>query len=217
MKLIFTIDLDAFFTSCEELKQPHLKNIPIVTGNDLNGRGVVATANYKARSYGIHSGLPLFKAKKMYDNLVILPVDMQFYHEKSIQVFSIVAQYSNIMEIASVDECYVDVTTLAQKRKPLEIASIIKDRIKRKTGLTTSIGISTNILLSKIASNMDKPDGITTLYPHEIKAKLWPLKLNKMYMLGKSSEKLFNEFNIYTIGDLANLNKDSVVYNNLNI
>jgi len=214
-KLIFTIDLDAFFASCEEIKKPEIKNKPMVVGKELNGRGVVSSANYLARKYGIKSSTPFFKAKQLCPNLVILDTDFDFYEKMSNKVFNVIESFTKIIEIGSIDECYVDVTFLTKKNKPIEIAKMIKKKIKEETGLIVSIGISTNILLSKIASGFDKPNGITTLYKHEIKEKLWPLDLIKMHMLGPSTKEKLNSENIMTIGELSKLKSNRELYEKL--
>ncbi len=214
-KLIFTIDSDAFFISCEELRNPELKKIPAVVGNELNGRGIVVTGNYKARKYGIHAGMPLFKARELIPDLSVIPSDFEFYIEMSNKIFDIINKYTKIMEVGSIDECFIDVTDSINKYKPIELATKIKNDVKRNTKLTVSIGISTNLILSKMASSMDKPDGITTLWKHEIKNKLWPLPINNLFMVGKSTSKLFLENKIKTIGDLANLDTNKNIYSEL--
>ncbi|BDU67605.1 MAG: DNA polymerase IV [Candidatus Tyloplasma litorale] len=212
-RLIFTIDLDAFFASCEEIKNPLLKNKPMVVSKQINGKGVVTTSNYQARNLGVKSGMPLFKAKKMVPNIFIVEPDYEFYQKKANQVFKIINNYSNILEIASIDECYVDLTRLAKKYSPILIAKKIKEQIFKETNLIVSIGISTNVILSKIASSLDKPNGITTIYKHEIPHKLWTLNINKLYMVGKSSSEILYKYNINKIRDLANLKLNNEKYN----
>ncbi len=211
-RLIFVIDLDAFFASCEELRHPQYKDIPMAVGNEINGRGIVTTSNYAARSYGIKSGMPLFKARELYKDLTVMPVDYVYYQGKANEVFNIIKSYSDLIEFASIDECYVDLTELGNKRKPIQIARDIALKVKKETGLSVSIGISTNILLAKMASNLDKPNGISTLYKHEIETKLWPMPVGELYMVGnKSSEKLI-DLDIKTIKDLALIKEDKVRY-----
>ncbi len=202
-KLILTIDLDAFFASAEELRHPEYKDKPMVVGKELNGRGMVVTANYKARELGIHAGMPLFKARDILPNIKLVNTDYEYYQEKANEFFNVVLEFTKKVQIASIDECYVDATELTKQYKPLEIARMIKNRVRNKTGLVTSIGISTNILLSKMASNFDKPDGLSTLYKHEIQEKLWPLSVGKMHMIGKKTTELLNKHGIDTIGKLA--------------
>ncbi|NQX83470.1 MAG: hypothetical protein HRS50_02065 [Mycoplasmataceae bacterium] len=153
-----------------------------------------------------------FFIKKLVPDIIIIPSDFSFYQKKANEVFKIIMSFSNIIEFASIDECYVDVTKLTIKYKPINIAIMISNQIKKETGLSVSVGISTNILLSKIASSLNKPNGITTLYKHEISNKLWPLPINKMYMIGKSSSTKFINNGINTIGDLAKLNINSQKY-----
>lgn len=211
-KLIMTIDLDAFFASCEELRHPEIVGKPMVVGFELNGRGVASTANYAARELGAKSGKPLFKLRELIPNLIVITPDHEHYQQKANDVFEIIMQFSNKIEIASIDECFVDLTNMTDKYKPLEIANIIKTKIKNKTGLIVSIGISTDLMLSKIASSMDKPNGITTLWKHEIKDKLWNLSLNRLHMLGVKTVEKFNNFDINTIGQLATLKENDHLY-----
>ncbi len=214
-KLILTIDIDAFFAQAEEKRNPKYKGLPICIGNELNGRGVVSTANYISRALGIKSGMPLFKARKICPNLILVEADHEYYLEKANEVFDVIMKYSDKVQVASIDECYVDATKLTNKYKPIEIAKVIQRDIFIKTGLTTSVGISTNILLSKMASNLDKPMGITTLYKHEIPKKLWSLPIKDMYMIGeKTSEKLIAR-GINTIGDLATIKDSQEKYNEI--
>ncbi len=210
--LILTIDLDAFFAQAETLKHPEYKKIPIAVGNEIKGRGIVSTANYKAREYGVKSGMPLFKAKELCSELKVVPVDFEYYQQKANEVFNVISKFSNKIEFASIDECYIDVTSMVDKYKPIEIAKLIYFEVLNKTNLTVSIGISTNVLLSKVASNFNKPSGISTLFKHEIEDKLWPLPVSSLYMVGnKTSEKLI-ENNINTIKDLALLKNNQEKY-----
>ncbi len=214
-KLILTIDLDAFFASCEELRNPIYKGKPMVVGKELNGRGIASTANYAARKYGIKSGMPLFKIRKILPNIIVIPPDHKYYQDQANKVFEIVKSFSDLTEFASIDECYVDVTNLTNKLKPIEIAKLISNKIYQKTNLTVSIGLSNNIILSKIASGINKPKGITTLFSSEIKNKLWKLDVKKLYMIGESTRNKLNENGIFTIGDLANLKNDFEKYSKL--
>lgn len=214
-KLIMTIDLDAFFASCEELRHPEVKGQPMVVGFELNGRGIASTANYAARKFGIKSGMPLFKVRKLVPNVIVITPDHDYYQKLANEVFNIVHSFSEIIEVASIDECFVDFTKLTTKYKPLEIAKMVKDKIYKETNLVVSIGMSTNLFLSKQASGIDKPNGITTLWKHEIKDKLWPLNIGELYMVGKKSKEKFEENGILTIGDLANLKNDKDKYTSL--
>lgn len=212
-KLIFTIDLDAFFASCEELRHQELKNEPIVIARELNGRGIAVTANYPARSLGVKTGMPLFQIREFAPKIKVINPDYEFYQKKANEVFKTIMTFSEIIEIASIDECYLDVTKLTDKYKPIQLAKIIQTTVKEKTGLAVSIGISTNIVLSKMASDMDKPKGITTLFKHEIPTKLWPLKVGKLYFVGRKTADKLVSHNINTIGELANIKSNAEKYN----
>ncbi len=212
-KLYFTIDLDSFYISCEQLLNPKIADVPAVVGSELNGKGVISTSNYKARELGIYGAMPIFKAKKIYPNLLVIKPKPNFYIEMNTKVFSIVKDYSEKMEVVSIDECYVDVTNLSNKYKPIELAKKIKKDILDKTGLNVSIGISTNILLSKMASSMDKPNGITTLWKHELKDKLWNKPIKYLFMVGERTSEYFISQGIKTIGDLVVIGNNPAKYN----
>lgn len=211
-KLIFTIDLDAFFASAEELRNPGINNQPLAVGYDFKGKGIVTSGNYLAREYGVKAGMPLFKAKELCPKIKIIQPDMEYYERLSNAVFETILTFTHKVEIVSVDECYVDVTDLLRRYEPLKIASIIKNKVFEETNLVVSIGISTDIALSKMASGMAKPNGICTLYRHEIEEKLWPLDISKLYFVGRMSVPKFNDNGIYTIGDLANIDLNSKEY-----
>ncbi len=211
-KLIFTIDLDAFFASAEEQRNPKLIGKPMGVGHELNGRGVVTTSNYEARKLGIKAGMPLWKVKKITNNFTLVEPDYEYYQEKANEFFRVVMEFSDKVQIASIDECYVDVTKLTNRFRPIEIALMIQNKVIEKTGLSCSVGISTNILLSKMASNLDKPKGVSTLYKHEIPVKLWPMEINEMHMIGdKTAAKLIDN-GIKTIGDLAKIKDNLELY-----
>lgn len=214
-KVIFTLDIDAFFAQVEENKNPNFKNKPIAVGKKLNNKGIVATCNYKAREYGVHGGMPYFKAIKLCPELIFLDSNFTEYQEYSEEIFQICSKFTNKIQVASIDEAFLDVTNFLKNTTPLEYAKKIQNQIFEKTNLTTSIGISDNLELSKMASSMKKPFGIETLYKNEIKYKLWSLPIRKLYYVGRASEEIFIQNNIKTIGDLANINNNSLLYENI--
>lgn len=213
-RIIFTIDIDAFFAQVEEIKNPKYKNKPIVIGKLLNNRGIISTSNYAARKFNIYSGQPIYKAKQKVKDLIIIEPDNKKYVEEANKVFTIISKYSNKIQISSIDECFLDVTNFLKLKKihPIEYAKKIQKEIFEKTKLTVSIGISNDKILSKIASNFDKPFGISTLFKYEIKNKLWNLDINKMYGIGLKTEIKLKTENINKIGDLANLKKNNNKY-----
>lgn len=203
--------MDAFFASVEEKRNPALYGKPVVIGGDGNPskRGVVSTANYEARKYGIHSAMPLRMAYKLCPHAVFLPVDYEAYAAASQEFKSVLLACTALMENAGIDEAFLDISELPET--PESIAAKIKIGIKEKTGLTCSIGIAGNKLLAKIASDMQKPDGLTIITKDDIKNKLWPLPIRKLYGIGPKTEIYLKNIGIETIGQLATLPLDTLV------
>ncbi|MEN6487410.1 MAG: DNA polymerase IV [Smithella sp.] len=208
---IFHIDMDAFFAAVEEKRNPHLKGKPVVIGGmgDPSKRGVVSTANYEARKYGIHSAMPLRTAYKLCPQAIFLPVDYEAYVAASRQFKSVLLTVTDIMEDVGIDEAYLDVSDKAEGTEV--IAERIKTGIYKKTGLTCSIGIAPNKLLAKIASDMQKPDGLTILTENDIESRLWPLPIRKLFGLGPKTEERLKKTGIETIGQLAALPRELLI------
>ena len=208
---IIHIDMDAFFAAVEEQRNPALIGKPVVIGGsgDPTKRGVVSTANYEARKHGIHSAMPMMTAYKLCPQAVFLPVDYQAYVAASAQFKSTLLSVSPIIEDIGIDEVYLDVSELTDL--PEVIASRIKSGIKEKTGLTCSIGIAANKLLAKIASDMQKPDGLTILTEGDIESRLWPLPARKVYGIGPKTEAYLKTIGIETIGQLALLSLETLL------
>lgn len=199
------IDMDAFFAAVEEKRDPSLCGKPVVIGGRGNPsqRGVVSTANYEARKYGIHSAMPLRTAFKLCPSAVFLPVDYEAYAAASQEFKSILLNVTPLMENAGIDEAFLDISALSQNTEI--IAAQIKAGIKEKTGLTCSIGVAGNKLLAKIASDMQKPDGLTIIEENDIAEKLWPLPIRKLYGIGPKTESHLKNIGVETIGQLADL------------
>ena len=168
MRRILHIDMDAFFAAVEEKRHPELKGKPVVIGGsgDPTKRGVVSTASYEARKYGIHSALPLRTAYNLCPEAVFLPVDYEEYSRVSQIIKNALKEISPIMEDVGIDEAFLDISEIDKPSE--EIAQEIKKRIMEETGLTCSIGIASNKLLAKIASDMQKPDGLTIIAEKDI-------------------------------------------------
>ncbi len=200
---IIHIDMDAFFAAVEEKKNPALIGKPVIIGGggNPNKRGVVSTANYEARKYGVHSAMPLRAAYKLCPHAIFLPVDYEAYSTASQQFKSVLLEITPIIENAGIDEAFLDVSELAET--PEITAARIKTGIKEKTGLTCSIGIAPNKLLAKIASDMHKPDGLTIFNEANIENLLWPLPIRKLYGIGPKTETYLKNIGIETIGELA--------------
>lgn len=211
MRRILHIDMDAFFAAVEEKRNPDLKGKPVVIGGmgDPSKRGVVSTANYEARKYGVHSALPLRTAYKLCPHAVFLPVDYEAYEAASHQFKTVLLNITSIIEDVGIDEAYLDISDEADTNEM--IVEKIKTGIFEKTGLTCSIGIAPNKLLAKIASDMQKPNGLTVFTGNDIETKLWPLPIRKLYGIGPKTEEHLKAMKIETIGQLALLSVESLI------
>lgn len=212
MRQILHIDMDAFFAAVEEKRHPELKGKPVVIGGsgDPTKRGVVSTASYEARKYGIHSALPLRTAYKLCPEAVFLPVDYNEYSRVSQIIKDTLKEISPIMEDVGIDEAFLDISEI--NKTPEEIAQEIKEKIKDEIGLTCSIGIAPNKLLAKIASDMQKPNGLTIIINEkDIKDRIWPLAVRKLWGVGPKTEESLKQIGITTIGELASLPVDRLI------
>jgi len=213
MGRILHMDMDAFFAAVEELRHPELSGKPLVIGGsgDPTKRGVVATASYEARKYGIHSAMPLIKAYKLCPHAVFLPVDFKEYSRVSHIIKEALAEFSPVMEDVGIDEAFLDISEV--DKPPEQIAQEIKKRIKSTTGLTCSIGIAPNKLLAKIASDMQKPDGLTIITGGDVETRIWQLPVRKLWGVGPKTEAYLKGMNIHTIGELASVPLDILIEN----
>lgn len=203
MRRILHVDMDAFFAAVEQRRHPELAGKPLVIGGrgDPTERGVVSTASYEARKFGIHSAMPLRTAYHLCPDAIFLPVDYPEYARVSARIKAILRSFSPVMEDVGIDEAYLDLTSA---EGPVEdIAGDIKRRIREATGLTCSIGIAPNKLLAKIASDMQKPDGLTVIGEEDIEARIWPLPARKIPGVGPVTEAHLRGMGIETIGQLA--------------
>lgn len=205
MQIIFHIDLNAFYASAEISVDPSLAGKPLVVSGN-NRRSIVSTASYEARAYGIHSAMPLFKAKELCKDLIIKPVNFDLYRKLSNEFFELIASYSCILEVASIDECYVDFTEYIKQNNihPYHLAKEIQEKVLHQLKLKCSIGIAPNKFMAKMASDMKKPMGITILNKKNYKELLWPLDVSEMFGIGKKTYPKLKEVGILTIGDVAN-------------
>ncbi len=201
-QIIFHIDLNAFFASCEMAQDETLREKPLGIGGTTS-RGVLSTANYVARKFGIHSGMSVAEAKRLCPSIVLLPGNFDLYHEYSNKFFALLGEYVKDIEKGSIDEGYLDVTELSGKIHPLDLANEIQERLVKEHNLPVSIGIAPNMFLAKMASDMKKPLGITVLRKRDIEEKLWPLPIEDMYGIGKKTYPNLKRIGIHTIGDLV--------------
>lgn len=203
MRRILHVDMDAFFAAIELRRHPELTGKPVVIGGrgDPTQRGVVSTASYEARRYGIHSAMPLRTAYHLCPEAVFLPVDYEEYSRVSATIKALLREMTPILEDVGIDEAFADISAMDQPSEA--VAQAIKDRIKNATGLTCSIGIAPNKLLAKIASDLQKPDGLTILEEADIPTRIWPLPARKIPGVGPKTEAHLKEMGIETIGQLA--------------
>jgi len=205
--------MNAFFASCEQAVNPDLKHKPIIVGGDPSRRsGIVLACSYEAKKFGVKTTMPLYQALKLCPNAIIVKSTIGLYSEMSKKVMTIFDDYTPLKEQLSIDEAFLDMTgTEHLFGKPIEAAQMIQNRIMNDLDLGSSVGISSNKLLAKMASDMKKPMGITTLYTYEIQEKLWGLPVGELYGIGKKTVPKLNSLGIKTIGDLANANKGALV------
>ncbi len=203
-RVYFHIDLNAFFANAEILLDPSLKGKPVAVSGQTR-RSVVSTASYEARSFGVHSAMPITEAQKLCRDLIIVEPHFHWYRELSEDFMRIVKKYTVLVEQASIDECYADMTdTIMTYPKPLDLAWKIQKEILNDLHLPCSIGVGPNMFLAKMASDMKKPLGITVLRIREVPQKLWPLPIGEMRGIGRKTVPDMEEIGIHTIGDLAN-------------
>lgn len=200
---IIHIDMDAFYAAVEQRDNEALRGKPVIIGGTGN-RGVVATASYEARRFGVHSAMSMVEARRRCPEGIFLPCDHEKYSQVSMELQRIFSEFSPIVEPLSLDEAFLDVTGMEQLYdNPKEIASCIKKRIKSELRLTASAGVAPNKFLAKLASDMQKPDGLVIVHPGEEEAVLRELPITSMWGVGKAMAQVLRAQGIYTIGQLA--------------
>ncbi len=208
VRQIIHLDMDAFYASVEMLDNPALKGKPVIVGGPRQ-RGVVSAASYEARKYGVHSAQPMATAMTLCPQGTFLPVRMARYKEISDQVFEIFFRFTPLVEPLSIDEAFLDVTGSQKLFGPAEeIARQIKKLVREETGLTISAGVAPSKLVAKIASDFQKPDGLTIVNEVDVRLFLEPLSIDKLWGVGKVTQKDLSLLNVKTIGDLSRLPKD---------
>jgi DNA polymerase-4 len=214
-KVIFLVDMNAFFISCETTRNHDLMGKPAAVAGDPQKRsGIILAANYEARKFGVRTAMVVHEALKLCPGMLLVPPDHSFYQYKSHEVMKLFSNYTPVVQQNSIDEAWLDMTgTEALFGTPLDAAAKIMEDIKVNLGLWCSIGISENKFLSKMAADMKKPLGITELWKRDIKEKLWPMPIGAMYGVGAKSSEKFNHLGIKTIGELANLEKNYLYKN----
>jgi len=195
--------MDAFFSAIEQRRHPELAGKPVVVGGDGDPtkRGVVSTASYEARKFGIHSAMPLRTAYHLCPDATFLPVDYDEYSRVSGEIKATLKEVTSLFEDVGIDEAFLDISSV--DRASDEIAKEVKRRIMEAADLTCSVGIGPNKLLAKIASDLEKPDGLTIVTEKDIEARIWPLTARKLWGVGPKTEAYLKEMGVKTIGELA--------------
>jgi DNA polymerase IV len=204
-RVIFLVDMNAFFIGCEMTRSPELKGKPAAVAGDPKRRsGIILAANYEARKFGVKTTMVLHEAQRLCPGLLLVPPDHSFYENKSQEVMKILSRYSPLIQQNSIDEAWLDLSGCeALFGNPMQIAKSIMKDILDELDLWCSIGISENKFLAKMASERKKPLGITEIWEKDVQSKIWPLPAREMYGIGKQTEKKLQELGIYTIGDIA--------------
>ena len=213
--IVWHCDADAFFAACHVATEPTLGGRPLVVGGDPKTRhGIVLTATYEARRFGVKTAMPLGQALRLCPELTVLPPNGVLYQQFSQRLRGIWDEFSPLVEPASIDEAWLDVGRGALSRfgdDPVAGARALKERVRQELSLTVSVGVSTNKMLAKQASDMDKPDGLTVLFPSDVPARLWPLDVGALYGIGPRRAERLRGVGIHTIGDLAQADHDVVI------
>ena len=202
-KVIMHIDLNAFFASCEVIRDPSLAGLPLLIGH--TGRsGIVSTASYEARAYGCHSGQPMFQALRLCPKAKVIPVDYDYYSMMSLSFFSYLKRFTLLVEPASIDEGFADMSEAVKgKEDPESFFRSLQSELKKETGLGCSIGVAPTKWLAKMASDLKKPMGLTILRKKDIPNLLYPLPIESFWGVGKKTSPRLREMGIASIGDFA--------------
>ncbi|WP_041017638.1 DNA polymerase IV [Criblamydia sequanensis] len=210
-RIILHIDMDAFFASIEIAENPHLKGLPIIVGGNPDRRGVVSTCSYEARVYGVHSAMPLHEAKKLCPKAIFITGNYSLYKNYSEKIMKILTKVCPIVEIVSIDEAYLDFTNFVDEEHILEIGQEIKNQIFYKTGLTSSIGIGSCKLISKMASSFQKPNGLLQIKSGLEVEFLKPLDIGKLPGVGTKTEEHLRKKGFFKISDLQEASLEKLI------
>lgn len=209
--MILHIDMDAFYASIEQRDQPELAGRPVIVGGTPEGRGVVAAANYVVRKFGVHSAMPTATALRLCPQAVVLPVRMSHYVDVSRQIRDIFFRYTPLVEPLSLDEAFLDVSGSESLFGTAEqIARRVKQEIERETALVASVGVAPNKFLAKIASDLQKPDGLVIVPPERVQDFLDPLPVGRLWGVGKVTGRVLDRLGIRTIGQLRRLARETL-------
>lgn len=203
------VDLDAFFPSCEQRENPNLIGKPVIVGADPKegmGRGVVSSASYEARKFGIKSAMPIARAFRLCPEGIYLRPNFTLYEKVSSGVMEILKKYADKFQQAGIDEAFLDVSSMGSYEKAVNAANGLKNEIKEKEKVTVSVGIAPNKMIAKMASDENKPNGVTVVKPDDIEGFIYPKSVRKVWGIGPKTEAVLNGMGVKTIEDLAKAN-----------
>jgi DNA polymerase IV len=207
-RLIFHVDINAFYARVEEIDHPQYQGHPIAVAPPRS-QAIITTCNYVARSYGVKSAMSVLEAKKLCPQLIVTGLHFDRYQEMSDAFITLCESFCDVIEVASVDECYMDMSEVVkQYKRPLDAAIELQKQIKDQLQLNVSIGIASNKFLAKVASDLKKPNGISIIRDNELKSKLWPLPLPSIVGVGKKMNEILSSYHIYTVSDLMNMSDE---------
>jgi len=217
-RVVMLVDLDYFFAQAEEIRNPAIRGKPVVVcvySGRSEDSGAVSTSNYVARGYGVKSGMPIIQAKRKLENVeaVFLPVDHVYYDRVSEKVMDVLRSYADRFEQVGVDEAFAEATqrTDGDFEKARGLAQVMKDKLKAQLSLSCSIGVGPNKLVSKVAADEQKPDGLTVIKPDQVEQFLFPLPIRRLIGVGVKTEERMHNMGINTIGDLAKLDVQRLI------
>lgn len=210
--MIFHLDMNSFYASVEVAHNPSLKGKPVaIAGNPEERRGIIVTSSYEARAKGVKTTMPIWQAKKLCPNLIVLSPNGERYKAASKALFEILFSYTPFVQQVSIDEGYLDLTSYLKEIHPVKLAQLMQERIQMELNLPCSIGIAPNKFLAKMASDMKKPNGITVLRKRDIEKMLWPMPIEKMHGIGRRTVDKWKKYGVNTIGDLAKADRLSLI------
>src|SRR5690625_1447330 len=203
-RIIFHIDMNCFYASVEMAYNPELKGKPLaIAGNPEERKGIIVTSSYEARAKGVKTTMPLWQARRLCPNLIVMRPNFDRYRTASAEMFKMLADITSLVQPVSIDEGYMDISECQHLGNPIVIAQNLQNRILEELDLPCSIGIAPNKFLAKMASDMKKPLGITILRKRDLSHKLWPLPIEEMYGVGKKTAEKLRAIEVTTIGELA--------------